>query len=100
MGGGAGGHPGTAASISCPPCCSGGGKQVEPGFSSSAGPCGAGWGGGRKGEIGGIEKSETQIEKDGNWETQRNKERNSWKEAQKERRDREREGNTQRARDG
>lgn len=26
MGGGAGGHPGTVASTSCPPCCSGGGK--------------------------------------------------------------------------
>lgn len=50
-----------------------------------------GWGGGRKGEIGGIKKSETQREKDGNWETQRNKERNRAGRRHRKRRDRGRE---------
>ena len=33
-----GGHPGTVASTSCPPCGFGGGKQVGLGVGSSAGP--------------------------------------------------------------
>lgn len=38
MGAGLGVHTGTAASISCPPCCSGGGKQVGTRVGSSADP--------------------------------------------------------------
>lgn len=78
-----GGHPGTAASTSCPPCGFGGGKQVGLGVGSSAGPLrsGIGWGKGRRME--GIEEGERP--RDGTREPQinREKETQSWKEAER-----------------